>query len=400
MRRMMLGLSLCFALLFPVGAQSIPVGRITRTSTHYVVESDLNDRATAQLINQLEAGFDLFVQYLPRQSAMVSKPMRVRVFTNHAAFLRAFAGFDPEMMLGSRADFIFMMSAEGNGTGTVFMYPKEDSRQMASSLIKHTFLQMIFSTVMTATPWVREGLALYFETAQYDARSNKYTVPVNHTYLDNVQSLHASNPLALERLLTMTNELFAGDLGRGLSYSWALVNFLAQPDVQGLAPIIQALDPQKSESENMQTSAELVQGFASGFADYLVAPRSFSAGMERGRAAFGQGLYTQADEWFIVAMVARPLAFEPVYFRGLIAFESQRYSEAKAFYDEALRLGADQALINYNLGMVAYALEQFADARRLLASAAEIDPLRFGRLVDRMLRQVEQSEQMLMQMRS
>ncbi len=389
-----------FAVLFPMGAQSMPAARIIRTSAHYAVESDLTDRATAQLINQLEAGFALFESYLPQQTALVTKPMRVRVFADYSAFLRAFSTFDPEMMLGNREDFLFMLSADGKGGGTLFVYPREDSRQMASSLLKHSFLQMIFSSVLTATPWVREGLALYFETAQYDAQANRYTVPVNHTYLDNVHRLHASNPLGLEQLLTMTNELFEGDLERGLTYSWALVNFLAQPDVKGLMSVTQALNPQSTESENMQASANVARSFSVGFAEYLVAPRGFATGMERGRDSFDQGRYVEADEWFTVAIAARPLAFEPVYFRGLIAFEAGRYEEAKTFYDQARLLGADDALINYNLGMVAYALEQFADARRLFSSAADADPMRFGRLVDRLLKQIDQSEQMMMRMRS
>jgi tetratricopeptide (TPR) repeat protein len=393
MRQIKLGLLLCFSLLLPVGAQSIPAGRLTRSSAHYVVESDLTDRATTQLINQLEAGFDLFIRYLPQQAALIKTPLKVRVFADYSAFLRAFSDFDPAMMLGTRLDFLFMMEGDGSEGGTLFIYPKEDSRHMASSLVKHSFLQMILSSVLTATPWVREGLAIYFETAQYDERTNKFTVPVNHTYLDNVQRLHASNPLTMEQLLNMSNEIFEGDLERGLTYSWALVNFLAQPDVQGLAPIIQALNAQSSESENMQVSAELAREFSAGFADYLASPRSFTTGMELGRIAFEQGRYAEADEWFTVAMVARPLAFEPVYFRGLIAFEAQQYEEAKNFYDKAQLLGADSALIQYNLGMVAYALEEFAEARRLFAIAATEDPMRFGRLVDRVLAQIDQAEQ-------
>jgi len=55
-------------------------------------------------------------------------------------------------------------------------------------------------------------------------------------------------------------------------------------------------------------------------------------------------------------------------------YHNGRYAEARAYSQEALRLGSRDAMLHYHAGMIAYALEDLAAARAYLQEALAINP--------------------------
>ena len=86
----------------------------------------------------------------------------------------------------------------------------------------------------------------------------------------------------------------------------------------------------------------------------------------------------------------------PHYYLGLVSYEKGEYSMAEYYYQSAKKAGAEKALIDYALGVNAYADRRFEDARYYLNDSKSTDSGyadKVDRLLDRMQNEESSSEE-------
>lgn len=372
---------MCVAIALPIYAQqSIPRGRLVQESQHFSIETDLDAGQTAIMANYLEAAIQLFQGYFDGERP--EWPLKVRLFASYDAFLGVLSSFPPEYNLRSRQDFLFLFNAKRPEMSLLLMYPREPEDLLRSSLLKNSFLHYVFSVSPEMSPWLREGLALYFELAQWSENSRSFELQMNHLYLDRLQLIRETNPLAIQELISMNNEALESNLESGLAHSWAIVNYLMLEDPEVLKTMImrELLGETRVHPEILAMTASL-----EGYFDAL----GFNALMAAGRHAVSEGQYDEAFRLFERARTVNSSAWSAVYYLGLSAFHLEEYEQARNFYEEALALGAEEALIYYALGILAMQEGDFARAESYFALAEERDRQRFGRLIGEQRRKME-----------
>jgi len=70
---------------------------------------------------------------------------------------------------------------------------------------------------------------------------------------------------------------------------------------------------------------------------------------------------------------------------GLIAYGKNEFDMADYYYKTAAQLGCDPATANFALGLNAYAVNRYDDARAYLGKAKETAPDRYAARVDEIL---------------
>ena len=74
-----------------------------------------------------------------------------------------------------------------------------------------------------------------------------------------------------------------------------------------------------------------------------------------------------------------------------IAYSRKNYPQAEDQYTKALQLGANAGVINYALGVNAFAAGKTADATKYLTLAKQTDKATYGDRVDALLKRMESS---------
>ena len=179
--------------------------------------------------------------------------------------------------------------------------------------------------------------------------------------------------------------------------SWALVSFLMNGGVDYYRDLVECLIlllPNASAAANTLTlkthfSKWLdMDSFERDFRNYLDSLRSYRELMEEGHEAYSRRDLVNAELAFLAAAEQRPSDYASCYFLGLLAYEEKRYDMADRYYKASRERGADEALVNYALGINAAAAGRSHDAADYLHTAASKDPPRFRTLVEEQLKKI------------
>jgi tetratricopeptide (TPR) repeat protein len=87
--------------------------------------------------------------------------------------------------------------------------------------------------------------------------------------------------------------------------------------------------------------------------------------------AYAAGKLEKASEAFNESLELRKDHYVPYYYLGLINYDRGDYSMAEYHYHTALDSGGEAPLINYALGVNAYADNRLEDARRYLQKSLD-----------------------------
>jgi tetratricopeptide (TPR) repeat protein len=355
--------------------QAIPRGSISQESSHFAIESDLSEAQTRAMANELEAAWDLFSDYFGDQAP--EWLLRVRIFASYDAYLATLAAFPAEFNLRNRQDYLFLLNSTRPHLSVVLIYPQasdENPAQMIRpSLIKNIFLEYAFAVAPQMSPWLREGLALYFELATWNADLGQFELSENHTYLDRLQIVREQSTFTLEQLIALDDDMLEEQLESALAHAWAVVNFLAIEHPAVLRAIItRELAGDQNHPDLMALSGEITNYFDR---------KGFNGLMELGRLAIGEQRYSEAVSIFEQAAMVNPSAWSVHYYRGLAAFHLEDFDSAYQFYNDAIALGGEAGLLAYALGVWAMAQEDFALAETHFTDAESADRTRFSRHV-------------------
>lgn len=370
-------------------------------SAHYEVEASVTLPAAdvEALVHKLEADYTLFNEMFTSPSQRPESLLHVKIYASKEEFNQALAA----QKVYNRNNYIYFYYGDP-AQNVLIIYPLKNEAEERAQLARHSFFSYAFDSTPTLPAWLREGLALYYESLIYE-EDGTAIVPYNHLYLDDLKKAAAEGPLNLRELMMLTDEsgkFEKGQFEKNLLYSWGIVNYFMFSDNESDRMIIgQAValaSKENSQTENSQAVMDFIfskkPDLETAFANFLESQMGYIETLNAMRTAYLERNFERAKSYAETALQTKPEAYLPVYYLGLIAFENKNYEEAKAYYQNASELGAPKPLIDFAMGYVYYYGEKnYSEAAAAFRRAKTEDAARYGQKVDMLLQILEQDSQ-------
>ena len=345
--------------------------------------------AVNNIQREMELRFDVYNRLFRFDKSSLSAPLYVRVFGSDEDYDRYVAGQLGTFRPG--AIYIHYNQPEKRELVIDLGSPKE-----ASMLAHQAFIQYLCAFIPNPPPWLLEGFALYFSTLNYDSQGNP-SYEENLQWLEAVKNLGEKLPSPKEILQIDDSENKPENFDEFQISSWALVSFLlngGRDYFRDLTDCFMLLSPSADTTENTRVVAQRFSlwndydAMEKDFKIYLDSRKSYGDLIEDGRRAYSQGDLMNAELSFMTAMDLRPDEYIPRYYLGLLSYEEKNYDEAEQYYLGCLGKGADEALVNYALGINAAEAGRTTDAAGYLRKAAALDPGKYSARVEELLKKI------------
>ncbi len=351
-------------------------------TAHYDVYASAGADQAKTIANGMEAFFGLYNSFFHFDPSVLKSRLNVRIYANRQEFDSYLAKIVP----GTHDSFVYLQYQDprrsvlvGYDTGSLASF------QMA--LIHHGFVQFLRSFIPEPPLWLQEGCAVYFEASEYDAAKN---VAVFHPNLGWVATLKqevgaylsSNDPNAIipvDTLLTMDTAAALKRLPAFYAEAWGLVSFLADSKDSEYNRVlwdgITALQPNATAAAN--AAAMEARAFSwvpdnqllTAFASYLDTVKTFPELVNDGMRAYSAGDLATAEADFTQAVTLNRTNSIPYYYLGLVKYGQKDYYVAEHYFRTALLMGADRGLVDYALGVNAFADDRIDDAKSYLNEA-------------------------------
>ncbi|HTX71603.1 MAG TPA: hypothetical protein VMC79_02155 [Rectinemataceae bacterium] len=369
---------------------AMPAATGQTASAHYSVISELGQDRSDALSRQLEAYFGLFDGFFHFPSDSLTVKLNVREFKDKAGF-DSYLG---QLVGETKDDFVYLHYPTPERSELVVFSKAEPD--YSASLAHQALVQYLKAFVDNPPLWLREGFAVWFESATWDDKNGKLSFPENLAWLETVKTLKDKNLLMpLDKLMTLGQDDARSELDVFYPQAWALVSFLVNSSDKSynrlLWDSLAALKKDASLDENQAAVAKLVGTWygvddaTKALAAYLDSRKTFAELVAAGVRAYADKNWDAATSAFTAAGDMNADSYVPPYYLGLIAYAKNDFSAAEFRYKTALQLGCDPAITNYALGVNAYAQNRLDDAKAYLALAKQAAPDRYGAKVDELL---------------
>lgn len=370
-------------------------------SAHYEVKADSSLDATTveALVYEFEANYTLFSEIFTSATQKPENLLNVKIFKDKESFDKALSSEN----IYNRSNYIYLYY-DDPAKNVLMIYPIENENEERAQLARHGFFSYIFDSLPTLPTWIREGLALYYESLIYN-EAGEAIVPLNRLYMDDLKSAAKDSPITLKALMSLDDkdgQFEKNSFERNLLYSWGIVNFLMFSDNESYRQVVPLAISQTSAEKTQQENGQAVVSFISSSYPNLQADFDNFLNTEMGyvelvnvmREAYGEKDYAKAGSYAENAKQAEPEAYVPEYYLGLVAFQNDDYTAARMHYTQALSLGAPEALINFAMGYLSYYGEKdYQQAADYFQRAKTEDPVRFGQKVDLIMKNLTQDSQ-------
>ncbi len=362
-------------------------------SAHYIVSSELGQSRAASLSEQFEALFKLFSETFRFDPAALQAKLKVREFKTKDAFdayLQKVAG-------QKKDDFVYVYYSVPERC-ELLIYPKEGA-EAGASLAHQAFVQDLKSCVNNPPLWMRDGFAVYFESAVWNPDSRVLSFPENLAWLPSVKSLLGKKALLpVSRILALSPDESRSSIDVVYPESWAFASFLMNTTDKGYSRLlwdsISALRKDASLEDNQAAIAARTESWYvpaeadAAFSTYLGSRKTFSDFVADGAKSYAAKDYEAARSSFEAASKINTASYIPLYYLGLVSYSTADYSLADFYYRAALEKGCDPAVGAYALGLNAFAAEKYDDAKKYLLDAKSRSPERYGPKVDALLARI------------
>jgi Flp pilus assembly protein TadD, contains TPR repeats len=363
-------------------------------SEHYIVVSERGRDRAAALSRQLEALFARYDGLFRYDASALTAKLNVREFA-------AKAGFDAYLaqVVGQTKDDFVYLHYETPGRSELLVFPKAEP-DFSASLAHQGFVQFLKAFVSNPPLWIREGAAIYFESAVWDDKAGKLDLPENLAWLESVKSLKERKLLmSVDKLLSIGQDEARSELDVFYPQSWAFVSFLINSGDKSynrlLWDSLAALKKDASLDENQAAVAKIastwygMEAIEESFAAYLADRKTFPELVSLGVSKYADKAWDEARAAFEKAQSLNAASYVPDYYLGLIAYAQNQLDSADSHYRQALALGCESATANYALGVNAYAQNRLEDAKKYLQAAKSAAPDRYGEKADALLARIK-----------
>jgi len=362
-------------------------------SDHYIVLSELGQDRAAALSRQLEALFGLYDGFFRYDAADLKTKLNVREFADKASF----DIYMTQIVGQSKDDFVYLHYASPERS-ELLLFPKAEP-DYSASLAHQGFVQFLKAFIPNPPLWIREGVAVSFESAVWDDKAGKLNFPENLAWLETVKSLKERNLLmGLDKLLTIGQDEARSDLDVFYPQAWAFTSFLLNSQDKSynrlLWDSVAALRKDASLEDNEAAVARIVDtwygndAIDKSFGAYLVDRKTFPELVALGVRKYSDKAWGEASAAFVSAQSMNAASYVPDYYLGLIAYAQNQFDVADGHYKQALALGCDPATTNYALGVNAYAQNRLDDAKGFLQTAKTSAPDRYTAKVDSLIAKI------------
>ncbi len=387
------------AALLPAQEAAAPeTGGLYEISTeHYTIFSGVSSSHAEETGRRMEALFDTYNEWFHFDPAALKAPLKVKIMTDQTDF----NAFLQKMIPETREDFVYLHYSRPDRS--LLLGYRMEEPDYSKSLAHQGFIQFIKAFVNHPPLWLREGFAVFFETARWDKEAGKLVFEENLAWLPAVKKLYADygreGLIPLKELLTMKKEDLEAQPNIAIPQAWALVSFLSQTDNRRYNRVlwdsVASLNPSATLAVNSEKAAETIfrwtkeEKLTEEYYAYIESRRSFKELVEGGILDYSEGSYDRARTSFQKALARDESYYIPYYYLGLIAYAQENYEQADYYYEMARETGGPADLMDYAQGVNAYAAEQIDSAETYLTRVKQENPDQFGPKAEDILTRIE-----------
>ena len=359
---------------------------------HYQVSSDRGESRALEIARTMEAAFALFSDTFHPEAAAAAGSLRVRVFgvkADYDAYLQGLIG-------ETRPDFVYISYRDPARSELVGF--ERPAAELSRSLLHYGLIQFLSAHAPGAPLWLAEGMAAYLEASTL--QSGRYLWQANYAWLDALKGLLKGGArLPIAELLVVDKERAAREINLFYPTAWGLVHFLEEsPDKRYnrlLWDSIAALEPAAALADNSARVARLAFAWVdparlqADFESFVLGLRTYNDLVKEGTDLYAGARLEEAEKAFNAALALRPDSPTPYYYLGLIGYQRKNYAKAAELYGRAQELGIEAALIQYAMGVNAFADKKYDQAAAYLRRAKEQDAKAYGEKADSLLKRIE-----------
>lgn len=384
-----LGLALVLVLLGTMAlvAQTEEKSFAEASGTYYKVYAEQGQEAALALAKEMDARFAVYNRLFRFPQGGLSQPLVVRSFVTKDAY----DTYVSTKLGTARNGAVYLHYNNRPELNELVLL--ENSEEAKKVFPHQAFIQFLRAFVPNPPTWLQEGLAIYFTTLGYDRNKGEATYEENLSWLEMVKSWGTSAPTLEAVVLSDIQNPLPSPQIQGAS--WALVSFLLNTDNEeyrrSLYEIFMVLSPTETREGNSKLALERILPWVQideitrDYQNYIRDRKTFNELVDAGRQAYSAKDLAKAEVLFLSAMNLQPNHYAPHYYLGLLSYEQKKYDMAENYYRSALLYGADEALVNYALGLNAGAAGRKADAVQYLEKAAAAAPDRYKAKVQELL---------------
>lgn len=357
------------------------------SGSYYKVYSEQSQEAALALAKEMDVRFSVYNRLFRFPSSRLTEPLVVRSFMTKAAY----DTYVTAKLGTSRNGAVYLHYNNRPDLNELVLL--ENSEEAKKVFPHQAFIQFLRAFIPNPPTWLQEGLAIYFTTLGYDRSRGEATYEENLSWLGMVKSWGSSAPSLEAVVLSDIQNPLPSPQIQGAS--WALISFLLNTDNEeyrrSLYEIFMVLSPSESREKNSQLALERIipwvqiDEITRDYKNYIKERKTFTELVEAGRQAYSAKDMAKAEVLFLSAMDLEPQHYAPHYYLGLLSYEQKKYDMAENYYRSALLYGADEALVNYALGLNAGAAGRKSDAVQYLEKAAAAAPDRYQTKVQELL---------------
>jgi tetratricopeptide (TPR) repeat protein len=377
---------LAAAAAYPQAAPSSSFG-------HYQVASDRGEARALEIARTLEAAFALFGDTFHPEAIAPAASLRVRIFgvkADYDAYLQSLIG-------ETRPDFVYVSYRDPARSELVGF--ERPAAEFNRSLLHYGLIQFLSILQPTTPLWLAEGAAAYLEASTL--QDGRFVWQPNYAWLDSLKGQLAGGQarLPITELLAVDKTRAAREINTFYPAAWGLVHFLAQSPEKRYNRLLwdsmSAVQPAATLAENSARIVQRAFAWVDGavlqrdFEAFILGIRTFGDLLKKGTDDFTAGRLEEAEKALSAATALRPDSYTPYYYLGLISYQRKNYVRAAELYTRSMELGIEPALIQYALGVNAFADKKYAEAAVYLRRAKELDPKAYGEKADSLLKRIE-----------
>ena len=365
-------------------------------STHYRVYSESSQSEADSLSRMMEACLQLYNDVFHFDLSTLAVKPRVRMFRSAASFNAHLT----KILSQTRSDFVYVSYSDPEKS-ELLCFPKGEG-DFTASLIHQGCVQYFKTFIANPPIWLREGIATYLEAALYNAQSGTFQLKPNFAWLDwlkkTLRKESGATLIPLAELRNLSREAAQTRLDAFFPQAWGLVEFLMNSSYKEynrvLWDAISSLDPKATLEENSLRvdkrafewviDAQLSDDFEDHILSLMTAPDLLRDGIER----YTKGELKEAEGSLRAALELKPDNATVYYYLGLIAYARKDYPAAEDQYLISFQLGMNTGLINYAMGVNAFAAGKNDVASKYLLFAKQADSAAYGEKVDSLLKRI------------
>ncbi len=370
------------------------------TSDYYRVYSDESEEQAMLISQKLDACLKLYNALFHFDLSKLNVKLKAKIYSTKEGFDSYIKRFVTE----KKNDFIYIHYSD-LGKCELVVFKKSAPAEFNQALLHQAFIQFIKAYVPNPPLWLQEGMAAYFEQAEYKDDLKAFHLAGELVWLETLKRIiknQTTTPfLTLENLLVIDKTNALVKINTFYPEAWGLVYFLLKSENRDINRILWdsliVLEPALSVLENSQKVREKAFGWLGTlkieeeYKNFILSQKTFPDLVTEGVDYYSNNELDKAKQAFAESLERDTTNYIPYYYLGLINYAQKDYLTADTYYNKALELGAPTALIYYALGVNAFADNNYELAVTHLKEAEKLDPDNYKEKVEELLQRIESS---------